>query len=1147
MTSSVLRRMNLSGFSGVFALVALLAFWAAFPVTANAQRDYAAINGTIKDATGAVIPDATVVLEKTGTGVKRTVTTNAAGDYVLLDIPPGDYTLQVSKGGFATVMQSKFTLYVNQTATFDFTLAVGTTRQTVTVEATAAHIQASTSELGAVVTGRQVNELPLNGRNFTQLLSLTPGVTPVSIAQNNGGWFSSPIGSFTFPSVNGARNRSNLWLLDGINNQGAYISTYTVPPIVDSIQEFKVQSHNDEAQFGQALGGIVNVVTKSGTNSFHGSAWEFLRNDKLDARNLFISDVTPLRWNQFGGSIGGPVILPHYNGRNKTFFFASYEGFRQHQPAQNLGLVPTPLQLTGDLSDIPEQIYNPYSTRPDPSNPEQYLRDPFMCDVAGTPLPTNALGLQATGTPCNKLPSSLINAGDVLYATKLFPKPVDTGVPGTNMLDQTPSTTRQDEISVRIDQQIGDKNAAFFRFTGFWQPSIGSGGLTNTTRGVNDTNSYQVVGSWIHTFSGNSVLQASFGRVNQVSNGRSEFTSAVPKNLWQEAGISKDFACGFFGTDVCYNPSLTPDGYASAGEYISNNHPSSIYEGKADFSTVRGRHSFKMGADIAASGWDTTATGVAIVFTAFQTSDLATSAGGSSLASFLLGIPDNANRANTTGSLHGGWVHGFYFADQWRATDKLTVNWGLRYDITVWPYYGTDKLNDNIVGTMDFSGGGRYKLQKMPPPCSATQAAPCLPGGTLPDGVYISPDGRLFHDPYDNIGPRFGLAYRWSDKLALRASYGRFYDNWSGVNQISSNPRQTWPSGGSSYWLNLNQFLPTVFAQEPQAGGSITYPADTPWKTVRRYTAPEQMTPYADQWNLGFQRGMGSNTVLSANYVGSKSSRLDVGGMFNTATPGPGDQALRRPFPKIASNFYDRPIGRGTYHAFQFSLDRKSSHGLAYLLAYTWGKALDSACSGYFSEDCWVQDPNHIDNDKGPSGYDLTHTFSFSWVFASPFGKGQRWGGSRAVNYVLGNWKVNGITSLHSGQPYFVMISGDRANTGGQNYLRLNVVGDPKLSNPTPEQWFNRAAFEVPAPYTFGNEGRNSLRTDWARNLDVSLFRDFPITESKRFEFRAEAFNAFNTPQFGIPIKNYNDPSFAHVFNTVNVERQIQFALKFYF
>ncbi len=500
MTTPVLRRLNLGAFSGIFALAALLTFWAAFPATLKAQRSYAAINGTIRDSTGAVIPDATIALENVATGVKRTIASNATGNYVLLDILPGDYTLQVNKEGFTKVSQSKFTLYVNQTATFDFTLVLGSTLQTVTVKATAAYVEASTAELGAVVTGREVSDLPLNGRNFTQLLTLTPGVSPVSVAQNSGGFLSSPIGSFTFPSVNGARNRSNFFMLDGINNQGAVISTYAVPPIVDSIQEFKVQSHNDEAQFGQALGGIVNVVTKSGTNSFHGSAWEFLRNDKLDARNFFVSEVTPLRWNQFGGSIGGPVILPHYDGRNKTFFFAAYEGFREHQPAEGLGLVPTPQEIAGDLSDIEGQIYNPYSTRPDPSNPGQYFRDPFMCDAAGMPLPTDASGVQATGTPCNRLPSNLINAGAVLYWKTFFPQPVDTGVPGLNMRDMTPVITRQDGANLRFDQQIGDKNSVFVRYSGLSQVGSSSGGLPDTTESLSFYHGYQVAASWIHTF-----------------------------------------------------------------------------------------------------------------------------------------------------------------------------------------------------------------------------------------------------------------------------------------------------------------------------------------------------------------------------------------------------------------------------------------------------------------------------------------------------------------------------------------------------------------------------------------------------------------------------------------------------------------------
>jgi hypothetical protein len=313
---------------------------------------------------------------------------------------------------------------------------------------------------------------------------------------------------------------------------------------------------------------------------------------------------------------------------------------------------------------------------------------------------------------------------------------------------------------------------------------------------------------------------------------------------------------------------------------------------------------------------------------------------------------------------------------------------------------------------------------------------------------------------------------------------------------------------------------------------------------------PYQKIPYSYQWNLGFQRMLGGNTVLTLNYVGSASSRLDIGGTYNTATPGPGDQAPRRPFPNISSTHWDRPWGRATYHALQSSLERKTGSGFSYLLSYTWGKSIDVPCSGYFSEDCTIQDPNNFNNDKAVSGYDLTHIFSFSWVYTSPFGRGQRWStGSRALDYLMGNWRLNGITSLHSGQPYHMAISGDIANTGNQGlYERLNLTGKPVFpANQTPEHWINTDAFAVPAPFTFGNEGRNAFRTDWGRNLDLSLFRDFPITESKRLQFRFEAFNIFNTPQFGTPDRNYANPTFGQITYTSNVERQIQFALKFYF
>src|SRR5882724_3948439 len=392
-------------------LLLLFVVCALLPGTARGQAS-SAIKGTVYDASGGIVPGAAVVLHNTATNLDRTTSSNEAGAYVIPDIQPGDYNLKISKEGFKTIVQAGISLAVNQTATFDVTLSTGSISDSVTVTAEALTLEASTAELGVAVVKQQVNDLPLNGRNFTQLLNLTPGVSTVNVSQNSatsGGIWSNPIGTFSYPSVNGQTNRSNLYLLDGINNQGSFGSTYAIPPIVDGIQEFKVQSHNDDAAFGGALGGIINVVSKSGTAQFHGSLWEFVRNTDFDARNPFLKKVTPFQQNQFGAAVGGPLFVPgHHSGSQKTFFFAAYEGFRLHTAAANLFKVPTAAELGGNLTTVggvplAGQVFNPYSIVANPSSKTGFSNSPFLCDSSGNPSPdTNKI--QSSGTPCNKIP-----------------------------------------------------------------------------------------------------------------------------------------------------------------------------------------------------------------------------------------------------------------------------------------------------------------------------------------------------------------------------------------------------------------------------------------------------------------------------------------------------------------------------------------------------------------------------------------------------------------------------------------------------------------------------------------------------------------------------------------------------------------------
>jgi len=1120
----------------------------AFSSPAWAQRSAAAINGTVRDTTGSVIPQATITLANTATNVTQTATTNATGDYVILNVLPGRYTLKASKEGFEAVTQADFTLEVNQTTTFDFTLRVGSAMQTVTVQATASQVQTSTSELGTVVTQTMVNDLPLNGRNFTQLLTLTPGVSPISVAQNNGGWTAQPVGSFSFPSVNGQTNRSNLFMLDGINNQGSFESTYAIAPQIDDIQEFKVQSHNDEAQFGGALGAVVNVVSKAGTNAFHGDGFEFLRNNALDARNFFTpptQTVTPYKQNQFGGTISGPVIIPKvYNGRDKTFFYASYEGLRNHSQATSSPYrVPTSAELSGDLSDFSQQIYNPFSTHPDPAHPGYSILDPF---------------------PNNQIPANLINQNMVKYAEAVYPAPIDIGVPGFNGLDSTTNILRQDLASIRFDQQLRARDTLFARYTGVTQPFIGSGGFTGYQSNVY-FHGYNVAVSWIHTFSGSGVAQFTFGRNSMQYNNPTEFPN-VPATLATELGFSSTFVSPFIGgTTLLPSINVGTPNFPSGGDGISNTHTSNVTEFKGDVSLIRGRHTFKAGADFASNnfealylnnnvGFATTATSCTFCYATAQGAP----AGGVGLASFLLDVPDNAGLRNVHETEYGGWVDGFYFQDQWKATDRLTLNLGIRYDVTLIPIYGNNQENTNTTGDVDFNNG-TYIIQKMVPACSSTVGAPCIPGGTLPDHVVVTPQSNhaIFHNNYDNWQPRLGAAYRLRPTLVLRGGFGRFFENWAAITQTAQNTEGSWPQLGQLLVQNLNKnAVPTVSAFDPFPGTSA--PAPTPFASsgfVQWYMNPLQKNPYSDQWNFGLEKQVGTRDVISANYVGARSERLDLGGYYNVAmTPGPGDAATvasRQPYPYIPPTFYDRDTGHSNYNAFQFSWNRRSVSGLSYILSYTYSKNMSVGCDGWYGvEGCSIQDPYNTQRDYSVAGFDLTHILSFSWVYPLPIGTGKRLStNNKGLDYVLGNWQFNGLFFTSSGQPFSIGVNGDIANTGCGGCDRANQLQGvaPFMGNKEPQQWLNPAAFAAPAAYTFGNTGRNAFRADWPRNFDLSFFRLFPITENKRLEFRAEFFNAFNTPRFNVPDSNVSDSTFGQVFSTGNAARIIQFGLKFYY
>ena len=437
--------------------------------------------------------------------------------------------------------------------------------------------------------------------------------------------------------------------------------------------------------------------------------------------------------------------------------------------------------------------------------------------------------------------------------------------------------------------------------------------------------------------------------------------------------------------------------------------------------------------------------------------------------------------------------------------------------------------------------------------------APCFPGGTLPANVSLTPlgNGAIYHNDLTNFQPRVGFAYQLRENTVLRAGYGRFYDNWAAITQTAQNFEGTWPSLDQLGASNTNPItgVPTVFAFDPLSQGTtppVTGP--TPFNQVTWFADPYLKRPYADQWNIGIQQQLGTHTVLTANYVGSHGGRLDLGPYGNTVNPATGE----KPFSFITPTPWDYSGGRSHYNALQVSLNGKQFKGLTYLISYTWSKSVDIGCSGWYGvEGCGIENPYNVNADKGPSAIDLPQIFVASWTYQLPFGNGQKLSsGNKVVDYAIGGWGLNGILTLTSGQPFDVGVGGDPAltqNFGCCNgyYDRLNVVPGAPLyaSNKGPNEWLNPAAFSIPptALGSYGNLGRDSLRGDNFKNIDLSLFKQFPIRESYRVEFRFEMFNSFNTPTWGLPDQNVLDPTFNVISTTRSFARQLQYGVKFYF
>ena len=1118
---------------GRIALV-LLALIVPCATELRGQTATGQVHGSVIDPIGAAVPDASVVLANSGTGIENSLQSDDRGFFVFRNLQPGLYTLQVEVAGFKTAAVPEFPIEVNQTVTRAVMLEIGVVTETVEVVAGAEMVQQSSAELGEVISEAAVRDLPLNGRNFTQLMTLTPGATPVSTAQGSGvgdGDGSNtgvPGSTFIKPSFNGQQNRSFIIYQDGIINMDFRSHGYATLPNVDLIQEFKVQSHNDKVEWGGVTGGVVNLVSKSGTNEFHGSAFWFVRNDAFDARDPF-TDATSdgpasFRQNQFGATYGGRIV------RNKSFFSGGYEAWRYRKPTQSQGRVPTTDELAGDFSNsiIGQDIFDPFSTRLDDGG--NYIRSQF---------------------PGNRIPQSLLSSQMAGFFDAYEERP-NLADPVFNFINSVSSADDADTYQVKIDHLLSSNDSVFGRWTYLSRDSQTPRGQKLVTGA--ETRSHNVGGGWIRTFSPTVILSVRGGIARRDISSIQDHVAGVDGL----AQLGFRDAERFGGLQVGLTSPWGTSGFRGAAP---RGNPTFNMAG--DLTVVRGSHTLKFGGQ-----WMAVERLQGNTFQVFRFADQVTGdpqnpgVTGASLASALLGLPSSFN-----GFLPDDGTIEFrvptysgYVQDEWRASPRLTLNYGVRFDYS----QPATILNDGLMGGIDIDRQAwLIGAQSIPEDCSRAGRAPCIPDDVPHrDRIVLADRLNFLPNPVkDNWGPRIGAAYRVDDDTVLRGGYGLYWDALTSNSQYTQHNINTWPvsSGFSGKANDLGEAAQSIGALEGNFPAVL--PAANPWVLDTWSNDPQRKNALSHQWHVELQRQVTDQLMASAAYVGSANRRGEYAGLGNSATvsgPGTPDEVnARRPFPQAGGGtFYSRSIGESSYHALQLKARRRFSDGLQMLLSYTWSKSMDNGSSGWFAAEngpgggSAAQNYHEPASNRSVSSYNIPHFLSFYSVYELPIGKGKRYLTSGPAAWVLGNWQTNVILQWRSGQPYNLEVPGDVANIGNSvawwNYARPNLVGDPRVSNPTAERFYNPGAFEVPS-LQYGNFGRNVLASDPVYNMDFSLFKLIPLADRKRLEIRIEAFNVFNHIDWAPPGTLVGRAGAGRVSSTAHAARILQLGLKLHF
>ncbi|MFN7926226.1 MAG: TonB-dependent receptor [Bryobacteraceae bacterium] len=1059
----------------------------------GAQVETGTIAGSISDPAGSMIPGASVAIKSEATGLSVTTQSNEIGRFQSPPLKPGEYEMSISKAGFKNSVLT-VRVEVNQRVAAEIKLQIGDAAEHVTIEATAVQLESESSTLGNVRPERAVAELPLNARNFATLIFLSPGTVP-SFDRDASGLSGTTRRGVSNASVNGVRptNDWNSLLIEGLDNTENHngFGAVVFPP-VDAIQEFKVQTSAADAQFGRAAGGFTNVVLKSGGRSVHGSLFEFHRNSEFDAKNFFTAPgaSTHFLLNQFGGTLGGPVAIPGlYNAnRQKTFFFAAVQVDRRRQAQAFVSTVPTQQNHSGNFSDIAQRIYDPLTSS---GNTRQQF-------------------------PGNVIPASRFNsAGKGLL--DLYPTPNRGGL-GANFTSDSSRIYNSWQTDYKVDHYITQTHSLTFR---------GSTGSTDIIEGMPlPLPAAAAVGPSKFPVGQYSIidrLTISPTKLNEFRFGLTRMNMQLiqpnaGKNLAQQLGI-KGVNTGDFITSGL--PRVTPAGYQVLGDdpfnpatLVTNN-----FQTEDVFYWTRGAHALRMGARLDRrqyNAFQSSAIRGIQNFTGVYTNNPASPAGtGNSLADMLLGAPIGGNIVILEG-IRGfrRWEIGSFIQDDWKVSQRLTLNLGLRYE--VYPQFPWVEV------------GNRQSVLLLP----SQQLVQVGTNGVSRNAANIDKN---------NFAPRIGAAFRVNEKTVIRTAYGIYYaaPQFEINRNLAINP----PFAGS-YAFNNNQ-ADFAGARKVEQGFERSFTAAG--ATIRGLERNLAM-PYVQQWNFNVQRQLPFNVLATIAYVGTKGVKLRDEIDLNQPRPGPGAVAARRAYPVFSGIINTEFRANSNYHGLQATLEKRYAKGLSFLASYTWGHAIDDAA--LFGGD--HQDMLNLRADRSNSPYDIRHTFIYSFNYELPFGRGQHGAAAAALR----GWQMNGILRLSTG--FFLTPTVGPNTLNGSGFQRPDVVPGckAKLDNPTPTRWFDGSCFSIPAQFTFGNGGRDTIVGPGTHNFDFSMFRNLLLSRGdsqKQLQMRGEIFNITNTPQFNNPNTTIGVGTTALISaagsptSFQRIQRQVQLGLRFTF